>query len=242
MLSRNVTNVIRFFLDECLPPILRDRKWLLWGAFWLTYKGKRVNEYMEFKKTAFDLTEDEFAAAYENMESVGTARPTDMNKESLDFCLDAVGNTHQTLLDVGCGRGYWLDLLAEKAPNVELTGVDVLADVPLRNAKYVPGSAEQLPFDDNSFDIVFSSHTIEHVRDLTAMVSELKRVARGKIIIVTPKQRPYRYTFDMHLNFFWFDYELPRLIGLKKYDIQNLRGDWVYVGYPDAEQPGEMES
>jgi ubiquinone/menaquinone biosynthesis C-methylase UbiE len=231
MFSRNSTNAIRFFLDECLPPVMRDRKWLLWPGFWLAYKGKRVNEYMEFKARAFDMSEEEFAAAYENMESIGTARPTDMNLESIDFSLAAVADTEQSLLDVGCGRGYWLDILAEQRPNVELAGVDVLKDVPLKNAKYVHGSAEQLPFDDNSFDIVFSSHTLEHVRDLNAMVSELKRVARGKIIVVTPKQRPYRYTFDMHLNFFWFDYEIPRLFGLKNYELQNLKGDWVYVGY-----------
>lgn len=237
MYSRNFTNVIRFVLDECLPPILRDRKWLLFGLFWLAYKGKRVNEYMEFKARAFAMSEEEFAAAYENLDSIGTARPTDMNTESVDFSLAAVGDTGKSLLDVGCGRGYWIDVLSSHRPDLELTGIDVLEHVELGRAKYVKGWSERLPFEDDSFDVVFSSHTLEHVRDLNATVRELTRVARDKIIVVTPRQRPYRYTFDMHLNFFWFDYELPRLFGLDNYELHNLKGDWVYVGHLD-QSPG----
>jgi len=185
---------------------------------------------MEFKKYAYSMTEQEFAKAYEEMDSIGTERPTDMNKESINYSLREIKNTKKSLLDVGCGRGYWLNILAEKRPKLELTGIDILEHVPLDDAKYVQGSAEKLPFPDNSFDIVFSAHTIEHVRDPQAMVSELKRVAREQVIIITPKQRPYKYTFDMHLNFFWFEFELPRLLGLEKYKLQNLNGDWVYVG------------
>lgn len=230
MFNRNITNVIRFFLDECLPPILRDRKYLLYPLFWITYRGKNVPLYMEFKRHAYSMSEKEFAQAYENMDSVGTERPTDMNRESIAYSLSILPDSNQSILDVGCGRGYWLNLLSKERPKLSLTGVDVLKHVPLDGATYVQGSAEKLPFPDKSFDYVFSSHTIEHVRDINKMVSELKRVARKKVIIITPKQRPYVYTFDMHLNFFWFDYELPRLFGLRKYTLRNLRGDWVYVG------------
>lgn len=231
--SRNVTHVVRWFLDECLPPVLRDRRWLLFPLFHLAYRGKNVRRYMEFKRTAFSLTEEEFALAYSEMDSIGTERPTDMNKESLAKVLTLLPSGAQSLLDVGCGRGYFLDVVARERPDLELTGLDVLPDVTLAGARYVSGTAERLPFEDKSFDVVFSSHTIEHVRDLEAMVSELTRVARHQIIVVTPRQRPYRYTFDMHLNFFWFDYDLPRLFRAPRHDQWLLRGDWVYVAHLD---------
>lgn len=236
VLSRNVTNVIRWFLDECLPPIIRDRKWLLYPLFHLAYRGKDVDRYMEFKRDAYDLTEEEFAQAYEDMDSIGTERPTDMNRESVARALaEFAPDSTASVLDVGCGRGWFVDTLTRERPGLRVTGLDVLEHVPLEGADYVRGSAERLPFDDDSFDVVFTSHTIEHVRDLPAMVRELLRVARHSVIVVTPRQRAYRYTFDMHLNFFWFDYELPRLFGLASYDQELLRGDWVYVGRLSAD-------
>lgn len=231
MFSRNVTNIIRFFMDECLPPIIRDRKLLLYPLFWITYRGKNVEKYMEFKKYAYSMTEKEFTDSYENMYSIGTERVTDMNKESVEYTIGLLPSSgKKSFLDIGCGRGYLLNVIGKEKPNLSLTGVDVLKHVPLDDAEYVQGSAENLPFPDNSFDYVFAAHTIEHVRDMEAMVREMKRVSRDKVIIVTPRQRPYRYTFDMHLNFFWFDFELPRLFKLKKYEIRELKGDWVYVG------------
>lgn len=45
-----------------------------------------------------------------------------------------------------------------------------------------------IPFDDSSFDIVLSSHVLEHVDDPNGYLSDIKRVTRpgGKVIVVTP--------------------------------------------------------
>jgi hypothetical protein len=41
-----------------------------------------------------------------------------------------------------------------------------------------------------------------HVQDAHAALEELRCVAKRRLIVVLPKQRPYRYTFDLHLRFF----------------------------------------
>jgi ubiquinone/menaquinone biosynthesis C-methylase UbiE len=230
-MNRNITNKIRWVLDELLPPAIRDNKYFMYPIFWIVYQGKNVDFYMNFKKVAYSLTENQFSRAYEDLVSIGTERKTDMNKESVDYVLENYDNSAKTMLDVGCGRGYWLDLVADKT-NLELTGVDVLKKVKLKKAKYVRGSMEKLPFKDNSFDIVFTSHTVEHVRDLKKSIDELRRVARKQVIIVTPKQRFYYYTLDMHLNFFPTAEFFQRDMGMEKPKILELNGDWVYTAKP----------
>ena len=64
------------------------------------------------------------------------------------------------------------------------------------------GNMENIPFADNSFDTVVSTHSLEHAADIERAVRELRRVAREKQIIVVPGQREYKYTFDLHLHFF----------------------------------------
>jgi tocopherol O-methyltransferase len=47
--------------------------------------------------------------------------------------------------------------------------------------------ALQMPFEDNSFDLVWSMESGEHMPDKKQFISELKRVATpgGKIVVVT---------------------------------------------------------
>jgi ubiquinone/menaquinone biosynthesis C-methylase UbiE len=230
-MNRSITNKIRWALDELLPPIVRDNRYIMLPLFYLVYKGMNVNFYMDFKKHAYSLTEKEFSDAYENMSSIGTDRATDMNQESMNFVLSNYDKTAKTMLDVGCGRGYWLDLVGEKT-SLKLTGVDVLNEVELKSANYIKGNMEKLPFKDNSFDIVFTSHTVEHVRNLSKSMDELCRVARKQVIIITPRQRFYNYTFDMHLNFFPTKEFLQRDMKMKNPTIVDLGGDWVYLASP----------
>lgn len=68
--------------------------------------------------------------------------------------------------------------------------------------KTVIGDACKLPYDDNTFDIVFSNAVIEHVGDLerqTMMASEIMRV--GKRWFVTTPNRWYPFEFHMRLPF-----------------------------------------
>lgn len=74
-----------------------------------------------------------------------------------------------TRLHLGCGRDIkpgWINLDC-----VELPGVDVVAD--LDNC-----AKAQLPFPDDSFDEVFASHVIEHIRNPLPLMQELYRVCR----------------------------------------------------------------
>ena len=102
------------------------------------------------------------------------------------------------VLDAGCGRGYLSRLLA--ADGLKVTATDIAPAAGAGKYFAVAADIESLPFAAQSFDTVISTHTLEHVLNAEAALAELRRVARRRLILVVPRQRPYRFTFDLHLN------------------------------------------
>ena len=94
-------------------------------------------------------------------------------------------------LDIGCGDGR----LTTRLEAEELTAADVSrvaldrAAWRLPNARLVQlGLDEPLPFADAAFDLALCAETIEHVRDLQLLLSELRRVLEpgGLLAVTTP--------------------------------------------------------
>lgn len=94
------------------------------------------------------------------------------------------------ILDVGCGTGANLEMLGKFG---EATGVDVSEDAlefcrqrGLSQVKY--GLAENLPFADESFDLVTALDVVEHLDDDIAGLKEMHRVLQkdGRALIFVP--------------------------------------------------------
>ncbi len=96
-------------------------------------------------------------------------------------------------LDLGCGDGAFTGHLADAVAKV--VGADV-ARAALRRASARHPSIEfrllefdgPLPFDDNAFELVWSSEVIEHVADTARWLSEVRRVLApsGRLLLTTP--------------------------------------------------------
>lgn len=92
------------------------------------------------------------------------------------------------VLDVGTGPGVLLVELAQRRPDLRLTGVDLSDDMIAaaeRNlaafagrASVRSGDVTALPFDDRSFDVVATSLSSHHWDDPASAVPELARVLR----------------------------------------------------------------
>jgi ubiquinone/menaquinone biosynthesis C-methylase UbiE len=100
----------------------------------------------------------------------------------------------QRVLDVGCGTGYLLRLLAVRYPQAaELAGVDPAAAMieaagqgaDDRRLSFTVGTAEQLPFPDDAFDLVVSTTSFDHWTDQRAGVRECARVLApgGRLVL-----------------------------------------------------------
>ena len=105
----------------------------------------------------------------------------------------------KTILDAACGEGYGSNILAETAKQV--TGLDIdsesIEHASLRykknNLRFVQGSCADLPFEDDSFDMVISFETLEHLEQQQEMLVEFSRVLKkdGILIISTPDKKHY---------------------------------------------------
>lgn len=94
-------------------------------------------------------------------------------------------------LEVGCGRGYGLEVIRPKVDAV--IGVDVAMDF-LQEiappARIVQASGLTLPFKDRQFDTVVAFEVIEHIQADQAFIEDLRRVARSTacVAISTPNR------------------------------------------------------
>jgi ubiquinone/menaquinone biosynthesis C-methylase UbiE len=105
----------------------------------------------------------------------------------------------KVVLDIACGEGYGSLLLSKIA--LQVIGVDIDAKVinnaslkyKNNNLKFLTGSAESIPVDDKSIDVLVSFETIEHHDKHDEMFMEIKRVLKpnGILLMSSPDKKHY---------------------------------------------------
>ncbi len=106
--------------------------------------------------------------------------------------LNSVDVNNKSVLEVGCGPGgNLLELLTKKTS--KLVGVDISREMVSLAKKNLPKEVNvlkidgtKLPFDDNSFDIVFTSTVLQHNTDekmLKKIMKEISRVSSNKVYL-----------------------------------------------------------
>lgn len=96
-----------------------------------------------------------------------------------------------TILDVGCAKGFMLYDFEQLIPGLTTFGLDI-SEYAIENRHHLlsgalcVGNAKELPFFDNSFDLVISINTIHNLElsDCMLALSEIERVSRGNSFIV----------------------------------------------------------
>ena len=89
------------------------------------------------------------------------------------------------ILDVGCGKGFLLYDFTQVLPGVEVAGLDI-SEYAIEHAKEEVkpllhvGHAQELPFEDNSFDLVVSITTLHNLycHEFDRSLREIERVGR----------------------------------------------------------------
>ncbi|MGY3453358.1 class I SAM-dependent methyltransferase [Bradyrhizobium sp. USDA 4353] len=116
-------------------------------------------------------------------------RPDAVNASSVRLILELVGDTDlagRDVLDIGCGRGGTVHTLLNYFHPREVTGLDLTPEniafcrraVDAPRSRFLEGDAEQLPFADQSFDVVTnveSSHCYPHIARFYAEVARVLR-------------------------------------------------------------------
>jgi SAM-dependent methyltransferase len=93
------------------------------------------------------------------------------------------GGPGKKALDIGCRHGVQTRWLEDHGYEVTSGDVEILYDKAM-----VLDANDPLPFDSESFDVVWCSEVIEHLRDPAAAITEMRRVLKpgGMLVITTP--------------------------------------------------------
>jgi SAM-dependent methyltransferase len=121
--------------------------------------------------------------------------------------IEAALGDARTVINVGAGAGSYEP--GEREVTAVEPSAEMISQRPAGAAPIVQASAESLPFDDDSFDAAMGVLTAHHWADLSAGLSEMRRVARLRIVMVA---------FDPEaLEDFWItaDY-FPAMLELKR--------------------------
>ena len=107
---------------------------------------------------------------------------------------------YNKLLDVGCGTGLLIDMLSKEC-NKEFVGLDLSPEMikeakkkKIKNAKFVEGRSDELPFENNTFDIVTCSQSFHHYPETDKPLQEALRVLKpgGLYIISDTGVEPFK--------------------------------------------------
>ena len=117
----------------------------------------------------------------------------------------AQSTSPRVILDIGCGKGELLTIIADGSSKCEYVGMDLGFDLQeanrrsklgkLQNANFVKADCTRLPFRSSSSQLVFCASLLEHLADVLPALSELDRILEidGKLVVGVPTEnRAYR--------------------------------------------------
>jgi len=132
------------------------------------------------------MTKENYKDIYDKLYEVGY-RLNDKNCGVTSLIYICKNLKFDTIIDVGCSTGSGYDVAT--GYKKQYTGIDV-ADLAVkkaiaRNRNVVQGSICDIPFEDESFDVSFSSDVIEHIHpdDIDLALSEMIRVAKKYVVV-----------------------------------------------------------
>ena len=120
------------------------------------------------------------------------------------YIINALGNA-RTILNIGAGPGSY------EPSGRAVTAAEPSASLRAQRPSWLPPAidavAEDLPFEDNSFDASMAICTVHQWADLKAGLAEVRRVTRGRMIIMTCDPND--------LARFWLDVYAPEVIAVE---------------------------
>jgi hypothetical protein len=120
------------------------------------------------------------------------------------FILSALGDA-ETVLNVGAGAGSY------EPTDRRVTAVEPSASMRAQRPAHLPAAidavAERLPFGDGEFDASMATFTVHQWPDLRAGLSEMQRVARGPVLVLT--------CAPDELDRFWLNSYAPEVIAVE---------------------------
>lgn len=114
-------------------------------------------------------------------------------------------NEKSTILDIGSAWGYLLKSILDRYPSCKCTGIDssqrLIMNTKIENCNLGRADARNLPFHDESFEVVFILDVLEHIEEKDIVINEIHRVLKKNgIVILSGPTESWFYKF---CRFLW---------------------------------------
>lgn len=164
--------------------------------------------------------------------NVATKFSYQMRESRLMKCAEIIASLRPgRLLDIGCSAGEWgaywrdrgwkcagVDIDQEHVQIAQRRGID---------ARHCDLNNEPLPFENQSFELIFAGEVIEHLIDTDGFLNELNRCVRpgGYVLITTPNLASFENRLRVLLGIYpvWLNYNLSGSGHVRAYTPRILR-------------------
>jgi len=172
----------RFFL---LPFALTVSAMLEWDDYWQQYTVSKAESYLISERDAV-----------------------------INTCLDRIDAPRKAILEVGCGYGSNIRAIQARRSDVECYALDNSEIAIEQIREEIPnallGDCRKTPFPKGTFDVIFSGGLMEHFRDETPFLREMKRILKedGYLITFVPARFSLWKLYQaLHFGFWQHGYE-----------------------------------
>ena len=132
------------------------------------------------------------------------------HKSIKNSAINSLTPNHSKILDVCTGTGDIAIMLAKKFPNASIIALDFslemlkIAKTKSKNLKinFINGSALDMPFSDNSFDLCTISFGLRNLPNITAAIQEIHRVLaiNGEFLIIDLGKPKMKWLYPLILD------------------------------------------
>ena len=227
-MKREHINKIRYILEEILPPIFRD-------SFIFKYLFRQYmknNNQEKLKSNIISISKKKYDDYYKDSKRLRT------NSDLSEICINEILKNIEpvNVIDVGCGNGFLLKKIQKKFKQLSLYGTEIAAPLNfIKNFKHHGIKIKKIRIENLNksslkYDTVICTHVLEHILDINLAYLNLKKICKKRLIIVVPRERPYKHTLNAHIHFFPYKSSFINTIRPKqKFKIKDLKRDLIYI-------------
>ncbi|WP_283787779.1 malonyl-ACP O-methyltransferase BioC [Bermanella sp. WJH001] len=171
----------------------------------------------------------------------------ELAKSLIEMCPE---EKKQTILDLGCGTGYCLPLLNQQYTKASLLGADIapgmlaFAQQQYPEFQYAVADAENLPFAEGQFDLIFSNLAVQWCDDFSQVLIQAYKCLKpgGHFVLSTLadgtlaelKQAWSQVDQHQHVNQFDDENDLKAMLGASLFQIEQLNISTIYDYHKDV--------
>ena len=157
----------------------------------VNFNNKKVSCFYSSSAKIDKKTVQSFGDEWEKFSSFSETEIKNIGDEYFDIVDESILNSNSTVLDMGCGSGRWSKYLAPNVKFIEaidpsdaiFSATKLLSNV--NNIRTTQASSDNIPFNDETFDFVFSLGVLHHIPETqTALIDTVKKVKKGGHVLI----------------------------------------------------------